>query len=563
VSIAELILEHRVGARSRQAMVRPALLLLPVLQSAATDPSKTEVVEAIKYQFSPIEAYCLVPNYGDKQDLATGVVELSPWEETSTMKDCAALCTQTDACKTWSFVETATGIHKCYDLTLRNADFPGSVPLHYNVKAMTGLDGACACPSTPKMALTGGEFPAADPATYKDLFELALHQPAPLMCWPKDERGKIKPAEAVVQRSNQVDPSDPKYFQGWCTGMTAQTLEAGDDCAALCREQADCNGYQTVPPESQRPSGCFFGAGYDCDNKKTWNGGVATDDAAAQAVVDADASADGVETGMKAERFERGFVKVIATVTKWQILGLTKRFDDTAFQIVATSRRLGTDWALLSTRCKEVCTSDIWCSVWQVYDGTQAGLDAGCYTEAQGDLDYPMGRSASEVVNYPDGGIYDGEFIQHWYSEDVTTTTTTTTSPPQPNRLLPILLGLAGLAALLGLGAYAMGWCSPKEKVKKPRAKRALQQPPEPPKEEPKPEPVPTQPSFLMSAPVLTYTAAPVTYAAPVATMQAAPLTYAAPPVTTASYQVVQGASTMPYSTSVVVPQEPVQGFMG
>merc|ERR1712159_263186 len=140
------------------------------------------------------------------------------------------------------------------------------------------------------------------------------------------------------------------------------------------------------------------------------------------------------------------------------------------------------------------------------------------------------------------GGIKDGAFIQHWYSEDITTTTTTTTTNPPPNRLLPILLSLAGLAALLGLGAYAMGWCSPKEKAKKPRAKRALQQPP--PKEDPpKPEPVPTQPSFLMSAPVLTYTAAPVTYAVPVATHVAAPMAYAAPPVTTASYQVVQPTS--------------------
>lgn len=531
-------------------MVRPALLLLPVWQSAA-DEAKTEVVETAVYKFSPFANYCLVPNYGDYLDNAAPAAALE-MAETGKMEDCAAACTALEACKTWSYVEDNAGVHTCYDLTQLKPDFPGAVQLKYNEYAMTGLDGECACPSTPKTALTGADFPAADSATYSAIFEQATHQPAPLMCWPKDVRGRIKPADAVVQRSNLVEPTDPKYFQGWCTGMTQQTTEAGDNCADLCKEKSDCNGYQWVPTGENRPEGCFFGAGYDCDNSNN-----------VQTITGDDK--------MQAERFERGYVKVLATIKNYQILGLTKRFDDTAFTTTTTDDQnvatTTTNWAELAKRCKEVCTSDIWCTIWQVYDKAVGGLNPGCYTEQQGALNYPLGRSASEVVELTDSGdgtgIYLGEFIQHWYSEDVTTTTTTSSSTAAPNRLLPILLGLAGLAALLGLGAYAMGWCSPKEKAKKPRAKRALQQPPEPPKEEPKPEPVPTQPSFLMSAPVLTYTAAPVTYAAPVATMQAAPLTYAAPPVTTASYQVVQPSSTMPYSTSVVVPQEPVQGFMG
>merc|ERR1711865_733290 len=221
-----------------------------------------------------------------------------------------------------------------------------------------------------------------------------------------------------------------------------------------------------------------------------------------------------------------------------------------------------TDWVTMVVRCREICEADLWCSVWQVYDGEGTTSDAGCWTEAMGGLGYPIDRSRMGEADAT--GIKDEAFIQHWFSEDITTTTTTTTAPPPPNRVLPILLGVAGLVALLGLGAYAMGWCSPKDKKKPRSAKRALQPAPEPPKEEPRPEPVPTQPSFLMSAPVLTYTAAPITYAAPVATMQAAPMTYAAPPMTTASYQVVQPHSTMPYATSVVVPQEPIiGGFMG
>jgi hypothetical protein len=347
--------------------------------------------------------------------------------------------------------------------------------------------------------------------------------------------------------------------------MTKQeTFDAGQNCKDACAQDPMCNGYQWVPDDSDRAPGCFFGAGYDCDNAQTVQ--LKTDSSTGSAVVTS-APLSASQAGMEAERYTRGYVKVVAKLTKYRVDGLVARFGPDAFTKTVTSdRRLSTepDWAVITQRCKEICYSDIWCTVWQVYSAdVPAGSSRvpGCHTEAMGGLAYPLDRS---TMYGPEDGIIDGEFIQHWYSEDITTTTTTTTSPAPPSKLLPILLGLAGLAALLGLGAYAMGWCSPKEKAKKPRAKRALQPAPEPPKEEPRPEPVPTQPSFLMSAPVLTYTAAPVTYAAPVATMQAAPMTYAAPPVTTASYQVVQPQSTVPYSTSVVVPQEPiVGGFMG
>merc|ERR1712224_672109 len=180
--------------------------------------------------------------------------------------------------------------------------------------------------------------------------------------------------------------------------------------------------------------------------------------------------------------YTRGYVKVVAGITKYRILGLTKRF--AAVQTAAGDF----DWDMTNTHCKEVCYADIWCSAWQTYDNV-GSMEAGCFTEGRGVLAYPLDR---DDMVAEETGIMGGEFIQHWYSEDITTTTTTTTTNPPPNKLLPILLGLAGLAALLGLGAYAMGWCSPKEKAKKPRAKRALQPAPEPPKEEPKAEPVPT-----------------------------------------------------------------------
>jgi len=567
-------------------MVRSALLLLPALQVAATEQLAGEVVKEIKYQFDPVGEYCLVPNYGPVDYTNARKLESSGIK---TMEDCANLCTadrtatpstattgQTPSlCQTWSYVEATTGDHACYDITpLAPSGAPGSVPLKYNgvQKPMTGLAGVCNCPSRAKAGttLTGSNFPASDPTVYATLFERSAHQPAPLACWPKNEFGQLKLAPATVQRSNQVASTDPKHFGGWCSGMTLKTdLPAGLDCQQACEQDPQCNGYQLVPQGSFRAAGCFFGAGYDCDNDS---------EGAAKLAADPATTNDGVQdAGMKAERYNRGYVQVVAPITKFRVNGLTKRFDESAFQMddpsaVVQRRRLTaqvTDWVTTILRCREICESDIWCSVWQVYDGSGTTADKGCFTESEGSLGYPLVRDQSSF-QADATGVKDGAFIQHWYSEDITTTTTTTTAPPPPNRLLPILLGLAGLAALLGVGAYAMGWCSPKDKPKKPKTKpRALA--PEPPKEEPRPEPVPTQPSFLMSAPVLTYTAAPVTYAAPVATMQHQPMTYAAPPVTTASYQMVQPHSsmmqphsTMPYATSVVVPQEPiVGGFMG
>lgn len=562
---------------------------------SADSPSPGEVVKAITYEFSPIGEYCLVPGYAPTDLSAATKFDT---DGTGTMKGCADRCTAENNCRSWAFIGEGPGLtdHGCYDITPTSPEYPGSAPLTYRNDAsnpMTGLAGPCPCPSTPAGGgpLTGETFPPEDTASYQDLFASSKHQPAPLACWPKDETGHLKAAEAVVQRTNiDNDESDPKYFKGWCSGMTPHALDTpGSDCRTSCVNDPQCNGYQSVPEGSSRTAGCFFGAGYDCD--------------ADQADL----------AGMKAERFARGYVNVIAKLTKYRVMGLTQRFDETMYTCpaaevapapppaadapapppaaddtaVATDggatddtagdataddasaggRRLlncapgETDWAELAIRCKEVCVSDIWCSVWQVYNGNDqdaAGNHKGCFTEAQGDLNYPLTRS--NVVQDPTG-IQDGEFLQHWYSQDITTTTTTTTSPPPPNRLLPILLGVSGLVALVGLGAYAMGWCSPKEKPKVRAKKRAVQQAPEPPKE----EPVPAQPSFLMQAPVLTYSAAPVTYAAPVATAAyaAAPMTYAAAPAA-ASYQVVQAPTTMPYSTSVVVPQEPMMtGFMG
>lgn len=568
-------------------MVRYALSLLPVLSSAEDHPSGVVAADN-KFQFSPVGDYCLVSFFGPAS--YDGLPKLES-TGTITMEQCANLCrdSKDGACKTWTYVADASSDNACYDITSLNADAAGSVKLVYKdtatVKPITGLAGKCNCPSqvSPGMTLTGAEFPADNVDDYAKMFVNSGHQPAPLACWPKDATGNLKATTPVVQYSNR-DPSAANYFQGWCDGLKEQTaLAPGADCESACKADPGCTGFQLVPEDSAREPGCFWGAGYNCD---------------------ADSSD---AKGMIAERYERGYVNTIAKIKKFRVMGLKKRFDENAFTTgtpdpaptpapttaapttaapttaapttaapAATpaptpaptdGRRLAvtTDWAKSIKRCREICVADLWCTVWQVYDASAAATstESGCFTEQRGDLEYPLDRS--KMTPEEDGVILDGEFIQHWFSEDITTTTTTTTPPPPPNRLLPILLGLAGLAALLGLGAYAMGWCSPKEKTKKRKA-RGLQPAPEAPKEEPKVEPVPTQPSFLMSAPVLTYTAAPVTYAAPVATMQAAPVTYAAPPVTTASYQVVQPSSTVPFaqSTSVVVPQEPVAGgFMG
>lgn len=630
-------------------MVRHAWLLLSSLQVADAEPAQ-EVVEKAEYKFAPIDGteFCLVANYGPAAYTNNNgdAIRLDS-DGTTDMKGCAAKCI--GDCKSWTFVTDASGDHACWDVTpLAPAGSPGSVPLVYDTSGtknpMTGLAGKCSCPSTSSTALTGDNFPAKTDTDYESLFPVTHRQPAPLACWPKNEFGQFKPAVPVVLRDNQLPKSDPKYFAGWCNGMSKQgPLDAGVSCEKACRDKPMCSGFQEVPENSPRTPGCFFGAGYDCDNEETGT-----------QALQAGQSADASDNDMKAMRFGRGFVKVIATIRKYRVQGLKQRFDEKAFTMddpnavangadsgdggqgaddnaVATTaaattvaattaapttvaatttattaaattapadtttaaaaateaaaggdtpaRRLGvpqvTDWPTTVLRCREVCEADLHCTVWQVYQpgGTAPNSGLGCWTESvDSPLPYPLSRDDDKFVK-DETGVRDGAFIQHWFSEDVTTTTVAPAPPPPPpNRLLPILLTLGGLAALLGVGAYAMGWCNAKEKPNKKRARNKATPAPEPPKEEPQSEPVPTQSALLMSAPVLTYSAAPVTYAAPVATHHVAPLSYAAPPVTTASYQVVHPSSTvphttvpysttMPYSTSVVVPHD--TAFMG
>lgn len=613
-------------------MVRHAWLLLSSLQVADAEPAQ-EVVEKAEYKFAPLAGtdFCLVPNYGPAAYTnANGAAIRLDSDGTTTMKGCAAKCV--DACKSWTFVQDAAGDHACWDVTpLAPPGAPGSVPLQYDTTGQlnpyTGLAGKCSCPSTSSTALTGDNFPAKTDTGYDELFPVSHRQPAPLACWPKNEFGQFKPADAVVLRSNQVPTSDPTYFAGWCKGMSrSDPLDAGVTCEKACRDNTLCNGFQEVPENSPRTPGCFFGAGYDCDSAP------GSDETQA---LQAGQSADASDNDMKAMRFSRGFVKVVATIKKYRVQGLKQRFDEKAFTMddpnavasgadsgdggesadegaaagagtttegaaagaettaaavaettaaavaettaapaaeTAPARRLAvpqvTDWPTTVLRCKEVCEADLHCTVWQVYQagGTAPNSGLGCWTESvDNPLPYPLSREDDAFV-LDEAGVRDGAFIQHWFSEDVTTTTVAPPPPPPPpNRLLPILLTLGGLAALLGVGAYAMGWCNAQEKPKTKRARKAPPAP-EPPKEEPRSEPVPTQSALLMSAPVLTYSAAPVTYAAPVATHHVAPLSYAAPPVTTASYQVVHphstvAHSTMPYSTSVVVPHD--THFMG
>jgi hypothetical protein len=519
------------------------LAMSPFVASASNPVGVVVADKDWTYTFSPFGDYCMVLNYAPSSaDLSANGVDMGGNGMTD-MEQCATQCTNKATCKSWAIVDTGSGNHQCWDTTAVAPDpnAPGVIPLEPSMRSMTGLAGKCVCPQDAQgTVLTDANFPPEKSklSDYATLFDESAHGPGPLSCWPKSKLGVLKNAPVTTQRSNQGDKNDKTtFFHGWCDGLTGPiSLAAGDDCESNCINDPECNGFQHVPNNglTGRAEGCYQGAGYNCDKDNS------------------DAN------GMVSKRYTRGFVNVIATLTTQQILGLEYRFEAASYTKKGPVKADGTqddvtDWDYVISRCKEICYADLWCTAWQAVNAAPSSNPPGCYTEAQAKaLPYPLTKDqVTDVSNVPDA-IMGGEYIQHWYSEDWTTTTTTTTTVAQSN-LLPILAGLGALAALLGLLAYAMGWCSPKEKPKK-RAKRALQ--PEPVKEEPKPEPVPTQPSFLMSAPVLTYTAPPVTYAPPIATH--APV-YAAPPVTTASYAVV------PQTHSVVVPQEPVvhTGFMG
>jgi hypothetical protein len=201
------------------------------------------------------------------------------------------------------------------------------------------------------------------------------------------------------------------------------------------------------------------------------------------------------------ERIQHGFIKVTATNSKMETLGLKHLREDTG------------DEASKIARCKEFCYSDVSCGVWQY------GAD-GCWIEhlpqnpkgeTKTDSDWAAGMLAGETVEkvcppykQPDG-------------------------LPWPWIISGIVIGLLALGAIV----YAL---QKKPKVKKTRAVKV----------EPKPEPVVTyfvqqptvlvpQTSVVMQS-VPTYTtvaqAAPQTYTT---IAQAAPTTYAAPMTTYAA----------------------------
>jgi len=274
---------------------------------------------------------------------------------------------------------------------------------------------------------------------------------------------------------------------------------------------------------------------------------------------------------MRAETFVRGQVRVIATITQWQLKNLKQRFDESEYTVLAPQsgnpRRLVAvpDWQTIKARCQQICYSDLWCSAWQVYD-VDVGNGLGCFTESDDQpLPYPLDADpqANQLVART-SGIYAGEFIQHWFPEDVSTTTTTALlvvpqlpDLPTSDKKPMIVGGLAALAVLCGCGACCLGrCCGGSSKVPKPKH-RAMQPVAESPRElspRTEPEPVPTKPSTLVTAPVVTRPQAAsstVTYAAPTSAMQSRPMSYTVAPVVTSTYRVVQQSSATPVPRSV------------
>lgn len=215
-----------------------------------------------------------------------------------------------------------------------------------------------------------------------------------------------------------------------------------------------------------------------------------------------DSALGNFEEDLKAgQRIQHGFIKVVSTDTKKQVLNLKHYPEKTG------------DQATQIARCKEFCYTDVTCTVWQY------GSD-GCWVEH-----LPGNAAGSSTTNSTWAeGMLAGETIEH-------------TCPPYEPEGLPWPWIIAGIVLALLAIIAAIVMCQKKPKVKKTRAVKI----------EPKPEPAPImyfvpqptmlipQQSMVMQQPLISTSviqAPTYTTAAPTTYTTAAPTTYTTVPQT-------------------------------
>jgi len=417
---------------------------------------------------------------------ATGATPLTALAAAN-QAECKVKCDSDPTCGQWSWSRKkgTTNTHPC---TLSDA----TASPKYDIDSFTvpkAGNSSCTCPAT---ALVVG-LPPASPAASKTLFGAsateAIGQPFGLECWPKDENFNLYNCGTTdLHRVHLTDTGNE--FLANCQNMLK--VERGGVvpvdsawCEAECKSDVTCMVWQFVPKKVLAPGttsdrkkwGCYQSKSTPdtCNKARTYKVNGATV-----------SNPYSVAGGM----VQHGLVRVVGKLDNNQVLGLKKAFAAGSYSTEVVDK----------TMCKELCYSDIYCTVWQYFEvgGIHASIrnkaDAGCWVEDathSNVVDYPLALNNGNQFAAANQGKHTwitGEFIQHYCPDPSKTTTPLPMSPhaplvagavtPPPSAhssslwswLLPLLL----LLALVASAAVALLFCrgDPKKK-KKTRSARS------------------------------------------------------------------------------------------
>jgi len=411
--------------------------------------------------------------------------------------ECKVKCDSDVTCGQWSWSRAKGNAKPC---TLST----GLAHPKYDKDSFTvpkAGNSSCTCPAT---ALVVG-LPPASAAASKILFGAssteAIGQPFGLECWPKDENFKLYSCGATDLHRVHLSDTGNEFLAncgktvGGVNAIMPKVERGGvvpvDSawCEADCKSDVTCMVWQFVPKKVLPPGtisdrkkwGCYQSkAGPDnCHEARTYKLTVAP---AAAALQPAPYSVAG-------GRVQHGLVRVVGKLDNNQVLGLHKVFISGTYSTEVVDKAM----------CKEICYSDIYCTVWQYFE--KAGIKstvpnrkaAGCFVEdaTSKAVDYPLALNKASQFAAANQGSHTwitGEFIQHYCPDPSKTTTPppvnahgphvagAVTPPPSAHSsslwswLLPLLL----LLALVASAAVALLFCrgDPKKK-KKTRSARS------------------------------------------------------------------------------------------
>lgn len=284
---------------------------------------------------------------------------------------CGNMCVGDSSCKGFTYLPTSG---ECW---FSQSGSPEKM-VSSTQASYVGWPGAL-CSSPPAACVAsvkqGSDWPAATAEGSRAAFNIG-YQPASLQCWPVTAfSGEPESCGEVI-----VLDDTATGWAGKCEGLSPVTVPENTTCETMCFTDVNCPSYQVGTDGS-----CWHGVGMGCWSNVAWNKSW---------------------TPVAAKRYQRGTIRVLQTLDKVQVTGLTQVFDQQDAANMPDPAK----------QCANTCYSVMDCQYWQLVNS------ASCYIELPPrSVAYPLTTADAPNATVP----IVGEFIQHVCLESSVTTTTT------------------------------------------------------------------------------------------------------------------------------------------